>query len=148
MWFLGIRIPAINQILRGQERGPTGYGVQTTGATTSMPAQHSYDVRGAMLSLQLPDGRIAVVNCTSKTKWTDLHHPDQLTRSCRIPPDNTATLQAKFDGAEAKLSWGWQEKRVISLNESKIVNTRKPRPTSSLTFSFRPRLPRWLHQNP
>ena len=31
----------------------------------------SYQVRGATLALQLPDGRVAVVNCDSKTNWTE-----------------------------------------------------------------------------
>lgn len=103
-------------------QGTTGYGVKTNGTATNIPAQeHSYSVRGAMLSLQLPDGRIAIVNCTGKTNWTDISHPNQMTRSCRIPPDSVTTLQAKFAGADAKLSWEWEEKKMISLNDAMTV---------------------------
>jgi hypothetical protein len=38
-----------------------------TATTTSTPAQQvSYSVTGATFTLQLPDGRLAVVNCDSK----------------------------------------------------------------------------------
>jgi hypothetical protein len=103
-------------------QGSTGYGVQTRGGSTSIPAQeHSYSVRGAVLSLELPDGRIAVVNCTGKTNWTDYHHMNQMTRSCRIPPDEVTVLKAEFEGTDAKLSWKWKEKQIVSLDKSKIV---------------------------
>ena len=68
----------------------------------STPAlQGSYQVEGATLSLQLPDGRVAVVNCKSKVNWTEWNM--NMYRSCRVPPyDN---IQAEFDGDKAKLKW-------------------------------------------
>ena len=72
---------------------------RTTG--TRMPARTtSYDVRGATLSLQLPDGRIAVVNCESKyaPKFDGVNQ-----RSCRIPLGTN--IEAEFDGNKAKLVW-------------------------------------------
>lgn len=77
--------------------GSTG----TTGFATPGFAG-SYEVRGATLSLLLPDGRVAVVNCLSKFNWTDWSNPGMY-RSCRIPmvPD----IQAEFDGDKAKLKW-------------------------------------------
>jgi hypothetical protein len=65
------------------------------------PTQGSYDVTGATLSLLLPDGRVAVVNCASKLNlFSTDPHPQ---RSCRIPPvDN---IQAEFKGSNAKLAW-------------------------------------------
>jgi hypothetical protein len=81
----------------------------TTGS--SIPARGgSYEVRGATFSLQLPDGRVAVVNCESKmppralgiamavTAGTPLNR-----RSCRIPLVND--IQAEFSGDKAKLLW-------------------------------------------
>jgi hypothetical protein len=77
--------------------------VSCSGSTTtkemSAPARSvAYDVTGATLSLQLPDGRVAVVNCQSKYNiWAENF------RSCRIPL--VSDIQAEFDGAKAKLRW-------------------------------------------
>ena len=76
----------------------------TATSTVSTPASSvSYAVSGATLSLQLPDGRIAVVNCDSKANWTDFSHANQVRRSCRIPLVNE--IQAEFDGDKSKLKW-------------------------------------------
>jgi hypothetical protein len=73
----------------------------TTGSST--PAQRvSYRVRGATFSLQLPDGRVAIVNCESKFSG-HLLGPGASRRSCRIPL--VETLQAEFHGDNAKLVW-------------------------------------------
>lgn len=62
----------------------------------------SFKVRGATLTLQLPDGRGAVVNCESKFAE---HMAGRVgnRRSCRVPlVDN---IQAEFNGDNAKLIW-------------------------------------------
>jgi len=65
------------------------------------PQQGTYTVTGATLSLLLPDGRVAVVNCNSKLS---LFAPGpQTQRSCRIPPGDN--IQAEFKGKNAKLYW-------------------------------------------
>jgi hypothetical protein len=46
--------------------GETCNGSTTTAGSISPPRQISYQVRGATFTLQLPDGRGAVVNCESK----------------------------------------------------------------------------------
>jgi len=86
---------------------------QTTGSST--PAQDvSYHVRGATFSLQLPDGRVAVVNCESKIPLMGRiaagaagagGNPGQTARrrSCRIPLVDD--IQAEFKGDNAKLIW-------------------------------------------
>jgi len=77
--------------------------VKTTRTETEYvaPKEGSYDVQGATLSLLLPDGRIAVVNCASKLS---LFNPTpQTRRSCRVPPVDD--IQAEFKGKDAKLSW-------------------------------------------
>jgi Tfp pilus assembly protein PilV len=98
----------------------TGQGTtETRGAATNVPAQqHTYTVRGAVLSLQLPDGRIAVVNCTSKP---DRGGFSRRKRSCRIPVDDATAVEAAFVGTDATVSWKWQEKTLVSLNEVKMV---------------------------
>jgi hypothetical protein len=59
-----------------------------------------YRVQGATLSLQLPDGQVAVVNCESKYA----PHFDYVNqRSCRVPLVND--IQAEFDRDNAKLKW-------------------------------------------
>lgn len=72
---------------------------QTNGFSTS-PRAVSYSVVGATLSLLLPDGRVAVVNCVSKYK----PRGDYINRrSCRMPlVDN---IHADFKGKHAKLEW-------------------------------------------
>jgi hypothetical protein len=75
----------------------------TTTSGTSTPARSgSFDVRGATLSLQLPDGRIAVVNCDSKFA-EHFAGPAGNHRNCRVPLIDD--IQAEFDGDKAKLKW-------------------------------------------
>ena len=85
---------------------------QTTGSST--PAQDvSYHVRGATFSLQLPDGRVAVVNCESKipvmgriaagASGVGGNPETPRRRSCRIPLVDD--IQAEFKGDNAKLIW-------------------------------------------
>jgi hypothetical protein len=78
-------------------------GTTRTSATTVPARSGSYEVEGATFSLQLRDGRIAVVNCDSKLNWTDFSRMDQVRRSCKIPLVNN--IQAQFHGDKAKLKW-------------------------------------------
>lgn len=76
---------------------------RTSGRTTGVSTPSyvgSYNVRGATLSLQLPDGRIAVVNCESKIAWKQ--GPD-VRRDCRVPL--VANIKAEFKRDNAKLRW-------------------------------------------
>ncbi len=73
----------------------------TSGYTT--PAQEvSFHVSGATLSLLLPDGRVAVVNCKSKFA-EHMAGPRGNHRSCRVPLINE--VEADFHGDKAKLRW-------------------------------------------
>jgi hypothetical protein len=74
----------------------------STRATASYtPAQTgAYEGQEATFSLQLPDGRIAVVNCESKYAPRGDHVNR---RSCRMPIINS--LEAEFSGSKAKLRW-------------------------------------------
>jgi len=77
-----------------------------------MPAQQvSYHVRGATFTLQLPDGRSAVVNCESKFQERMAGRAGNH-RSCRIPLVDE--IQAEFKGDNAKLEW------VVSLDGKKM----------------------------
>jgi predicted aspartyl protease len=83
---------------------------RTNGSST--PAlEVSYHVRGATLSLQLPDSRVAVANCDSKFAehfaGTAGNH-----RSCRVPLVND--IEAEFNGNKAKLRWS------VSIDGKKI----------------------------
>ena len=74
---------------------------RTTGSST--PAQQvSYHVRGATLSLQLPDGRVAVVNCESKFAEHFAGRAGNH-RSCRVPLVDE--IHVDFNGDKAKLEW-------------------------------------------
>ncbi|MGA8224380.1 MAG: hypothetical protein WB780_22230 [Candidatus Acidiferrales bacterium] len=85
-------------------------GSTTTTGTATPAHQVSYHVQGATFSLQLPDGRIAVVNCRSKFA-EHFAGPAGNHRSCRQPiVDN---IQAEFHGDNAKLEW------VVSLDGKK-----------------------------
>jgi len=77
----------------------------STGTTngTITPAQEvSFHVHGATLTLQLPDGRAAVVNCRSKFQER-LAGPRGNHRDCRVPLVDA--VQADFHGDNAKLEW-------------------------------------------
>jgi hypothetical protein len=78
-------------------------GATNTTATTTPGSSVSYPVSGATLSLKLPDGRIAIVNCDSKSVGlvAILGVPDR--RSCHIPLTND--IRAEFSGDRAKLKW-------------------------------------------
>jgi hypothetical protein len=80
----------------------------TTSGSISPPRKISYQVRGATFTLQLPDGRAAVVNCESKY----MPRGDYINRrDCRMPlVDN---IQAEFHGDKAKLTW------IVSLDGKK-----------------------------
>jgi hypothetical protein len=75
-------------------------GSTTTSGISTPPRRVAYDVTGATFSLQLPDGRIAVVNCESKYAPKGDHVNR---RSCRVPL--VSDIQAEFDGNKAKLKW-------------------------------------------
>lgn len=79
----------------------SGRGTSTTMATPAVAGQ--FTVSGATFSLQLPDGRIAVVNCASKPKMNYNNMTQRTVRSCRTPI--TDTITAEFDGGNAKLIW-------------------------------------------
>ena len=62
----------------------------------------SFKVQGATFTLQLPDGRLAIVNCESKFAE---HMAGRVgnRRSCRMPLVDS--IQADFNGDKAKLIW-------------------------------------------
>jgi len=62
----------------------------------------SFKVHGATLTLELPDGRLAVVNCESKFA-EHMAGPVGNRRSCRMPL--IENVQADFHGDNAKLIW-------------------------------------------
>ena len=96
----------------------TGSNVNCNGSThttgTSTPGHEvSFSVRGATYSLQLPDGRVAVVNCESKFAER-MAGPAGNKRSCRMPIVDD--IQAEFNGDKAKLSW------PVSLDGKKMAS--------------------------
>ena len=74
---------------------------------------HSFKVHGATFTLQLPDGRLAVVNCESKfAEPTEGRKKSKKPRSCRTPLVDS--VQADFKGDNAKLIW------PVSLDGKKV----------------------------
>ena len=85
-------------------------GSTTTNGYSTPARQVSYHVRGATFTLQLPAGRLAVVNC--ETKFAErFAGPAGNHRSCRQPLVDD--IQADFHGDKAKLEW------VVSLDGKK-----------------------------
>jgi hypothetical protein len=84
-------------------------GQQTSTGTIIPGMVGSYQVRGATLALQLPGGRVAIVNCESKYQMKGDYANR---RSCRIPPGSD--IEAEFNGDKAKLFWS------VSLNGKKM----------------------------
>lgn len=76
-------------------------GTSNTNGVSTPGFVGSYQVRGATFALELPDGRVAVVNCEGKVNW----NPTNLGwyRSCRTPL--VTSILADFDGDNAKLTW-------------------------------------------
>jgi len=62
----------------------------------------SFRVHGATFTLQLPDGRLAIVNCESKFAEC-MAGPGGNRRSCRTPL--VEEIQVDFHGDNAKLIW-------------------------------------------
>ena len=62
----------------------------------------TFRVHGATFTLQLPDGRLAIVNCESKFA-EHMAGAAGNRRSCRMPVVDT--LQCDFKGDKAKLIW-------------------------------------------
>jgi hypothetical protein len=85
-------------------------GSETTNGSLTAAHEVPYHVRGATFSLQLPDGRIAVVNCESKFAER-MRGPEGNHRSCRMPLVDE--FEADFHGDKAKLEW------VVSLDGKK-----------------------------
>jgi hypothetical protein len=85
----------------------TAYG----GTNYANAAAANFHVSGATLTLQLPDGRRAVVNCTYKFA-EHMAGPIGNRRSCRVPLVDT--IEAEFHGDAAKLFW------VVSLDGKKV----------------------------
>lgn len=94
----------------GSETNVNCNGATTTSGYSTPAHQVSYHVRGATFSLQLPDGRLAVVNCESKFA-EHMAGPAGNHRSCRTPLVDK--IQAEFHGDKAKLIW------VVSLDGKK-----------------------------
>ena len=88
-------------------------GSSTTHGTATPAYSGSFDVRGATLSLQLPDGQIAVVNCDSKFVEHFAGHAGNH-RDCRVPLVND--IRVEFDGGKAKLKW------PVSIDGKKIAS--------------------------
>jgi hypothetical protein len=81
-------------------------GDSTTNSETTDSREISYSVTGATFSLQLPDGRVVVVNCDSKSSFSfdyPLIDSRVVRRSCRMPIVDD--IQAEFKGKNAKLTW-------------------------------------------
>lgn len=68
--------------------------------TGSAPAPVSYYVVGTTLSLLLPDGRVAVVNCINKYSYRNTYIAR---RNCGMPL--VEHVEAKFRGKSARLEW-------------------------------------------
>lgn len=79
-------------------------------ATSGEAIAQTLHLQGATLTLQTPDGRLAVVNCTSK--FQERFAGPGNVRSCRVPLVDE--IQAEFNGDKAKLFWS------VSLDGKKI----------------------------
>lgn len=86
-------------------------GTTTVTGTNTPPRVRSFEVQGATFSLQLPDGRVAVVNCESKFAERFAGREGNH-RSCRMPLVDT--IQVEFSGDKAKLKWS------VSIDGKKI----------------------------
>jgi hypothetical protein len=103
-------------------------GTSSTSGFSTPAHQVSYHVRGATFALQLPDGRIAVVNCDSKFSERMVGAAGNR-RSCRKPIVDS--IQAEFKGDNAKLYWpvSLDGKKLQSETYKVLGILDKPKPT-------------------
>jgi hypothetical protein len=80
----------------------TSYGNTDSTSSSGNAAAAEFHVTGATFTLQLPDGRTAVVNCASKFA-EHFAGPIGNRRSCRVPLVNE--IDVEFHGDSAKLFW-------------------------------------------
>ena len=78
------------------------YSISGSITATTIATATTFHVTGATLTLQLPDGRRAVVNCASKFAEHFAGHAGNR-RSCYVPLVDE--IEADFHGDSAKLSW-------------------------------------------
>lgn len=94
------------------------WGATSTTGSSSPAVVGSYQVQGETLSLELPDGRVAVVNCNSKVNWTEWSR--HAYRSCRVPVVNN--IQAEKELADCPYMSGI-ERGVRNISILKVVAT-------------------------
>jgi hypothetical protein len=86
--------------------------------STAPSGQPSLSVTGTTLSLLLPDGRVAVVNCLNRYsfKGTAINR-----RTCAMPL--VEHVEADFDGQHAKLKWpaGSNDRKIESEKYTVVV---------------------------
>lgn len=100
---------SVNCSSYGNSTNCSGSGNSSALVTPGMVG--NYQLTGATLTLKLPDGRLAVVNCDKKINWTEWNY--QAYRNCRIPM--VTNITAEFRGDNAKLSWS------VSIDDSKMA---------------------------
>jgi len=93
----------------------------------------SYLLSGTTLSLGLPDGRIALVNCVSRHSANGNYINR---RSCGVPLGERA--EAEFTGQSAKLSWNVNHSKVDSETYKVIALLAKPGDNSQLASNRAP----------
>ena len=84
--------------------------------TSIAPGDVTYNVVGTTLSLLLPDGRVALVNCVNKysAKGNYINR-----RSCGMPM--VEHVQAEFNGKNAKLKWAVGSEGKFETENYKVV---------------------------
>lgn len=84
------------------DRRDSDDGYEYTGVFNNVAIGKTFKVQGATFTLQLPDGRLTIVNCGSKFAEHFAGRAGNK-RSCRTPLVDT--LEADFKGDNAKLIW-------------------------------------------
>jgi hypothetical protein len=104
--------------------GAYSFGNSVTATATT------FHVTGATLTLQLPDGRLAIVNCASKFA-EHFAGPAGNRRSCHEPLVDD--IQADFHGDNAKLEWpvSLDGKKMQSETYKVLGILEKPKPSSN-----------------
>jgi hypothetical protein len=96
------------------------------------------NLQGATLTLQLPSGDVAVVNCTSK--FQERFAGPGNVRSCRVPLVND--FEATFDGDKAKLFWATSlDGKKVESETYKIIAVSKVNSASPPTKPAQPAKP-------
>jgi hypothetical protein len=76
-------------------------------------AGHFHDLTGSIVTLRLPDGRVALLNCEPYRHWYQQAAPSPGAENACLMPYRGNEISAAISGKKAKLSWVGKEYKPV-----------------------------------